>query len=37
MLVKMLHMIAFKNFWYGVFTKLCKKYNKMDYFRKTIH
>ena len=27
----------FKDFWYGVFAKLCKKYNKMDYFRKTIH
>jgi len=27
----------FKDFWYGVFAKLCKKYNKIDYFRKTIH
>jgi len=26
-----------KNFWYNTFKKLCKKYNKMDYFRKSIH
>jgi hypothetical protein len=26
-----------KNFWYGVFKKLCKKYNKMDYFKKSIN
>jgi len=26
-----------KNFWYSVFSKLCKKYDRMDYFRKTIH
>ena len=27
----------FKDYWYGVFSKLCKMYNKMNYFRKTIH
>ena len=26
-----------KDFWYNVFSKLCKKYDRMDYFRKTIH
>ena len=26
-----------KNFWFGVFKKLCTKYNKMDYFRKSIN
>ena len=26
-----------KNYWFNVFKKLCKKYNQMDYFRKTIH
>jgi len=25
-----------KNYWYGVFEKLCEKYNCMDYFRKVI-
>ena len=25
-----------KNYWYGVFKKLCEKYNCMDYFRKVI-
>ena len=26
-----------KNYWYNVFSKLCKKYGCEDYFRKTIH
>ena len=26
-----------KNYWFNVFKKLCKKYNQMEYFRKTIH
>ena len=26
-----------KNFWFSVFQKLCKKYDEMEYFRKTIH
>ena len=26
-----------KNFWYSVFKKLCEKYDRMDYFRKTIN
>ena len=26
-----------KNFWFNVFSKLCKKYDREDYFRKTIH
>ena len=26
-----------KNFWFGVFSKLCKKYGCDDYFRKTIN
>ena len=26
----------FTDFWYKVLYKLCKKYNKMNYFRKTI-
>ena len=27
-----------KNYWFSVFSKLCKMYNReMDYFRKTIH
>ena len=26
-----------KNFWFNVFAKLCKKYDRMDYFRKTIN
>ena len=26
-----------KNYWCSVFQKLCKKYDEMDYFRKTIH
>ena len=26
-----------KNFWYNVFSKLCKKYDRMDYFRKTVN
>ena len=26
-----------KSFWFDVFSKLCKKYNKMEYFRKVIH
>jgi hypothetical protein len=25
-----------KNYWYGVFEKLCEKYGCMDYFRKVI-
>ena len=26
-----------KNFWFGVFSKLCTMYNREDYFRKTIN
>ena len=26
-----------KNFWFSVFRKLCEKYDRMDYFRKTIN
>ena len=26
-----------KNFWFGVFSKLCKMYNREEYFRKTIN
>ena len=26
-----------KNYWYNVFSKLCEKYDCMDYFRKVIH
>ena len=26
-----------KNFWFNVFSKLCKKYDRDDYFRKTIN
>jgi len=26
-----------KNYWYGVFSKLCKKYDRNDYFRKVIN
>ena len=26
-----------KNFWFGVFKKLCRKYNRMDYFKKSIN
>ena len=26
-----------KNFWYNVFSKLCKMYDREDYFRKTIN
>ena len=26
-----------KNYWFGVFSKLCKKYDREDYFRKTIN
>ena len=26
-----------KNFWYNVFSKLCKKYGREDYFRKVIN
>ena len=26
-----------KNFWYNVFSKLCKMYGREDYFRKTIN
>jgi hypothetical protein len=26
-----------KNYWFGVFSKLCKKYGRDDYFRKTIN
>ena len=26
-----------KSFWFDVFSKLCKKYKKMEYFRKVIH
>ena len=26
-----------KGFWFGVFEKLCEKYNCMNYFRGTIH
>ena len=26
-----------KDFWYNVFSKLCEKYDRMDYFRKVIN
>ncbi len=26
-----------KNYWFNVFSKLCKKYGRDDYFRKTVH
>ena len=26
-----------KNFWYGVFSKLCKEYGRDEYFRKAIN
>ena len=26
-----------KNFWFNVFSKLCKEYDRMEYFRKTIN
>ena len=26
-----------KNFWFNVFSKLCKMYDREDYFRKTIN
>ena len=26
-----------KNYWFGVFQKLCEKYGCMNYFRKVIH
>ena len=26
-----------KNYWYHVFSKLCKKYGRDEYFRKTIN
>jgi hypothetical protein len=26
-----------KDFWYNVFSKLCKKYDREDYFRKVIN
>ena len=26
-----------KTYWFGVFKKLCKKYKRMDYFRKSIN
>ena len=26
-----------KNYWYNVFSKLCKKYGRDDYFRKVIN
>ena len=26
-----------KNFWFNVFSKLCKKYCRDDYFRKTVN
>ena len=26
-----------KDFWYNVFSKLCKKYSRMEYFRKVIN
>ena len=26
-----------KDFWYNVFSKLCKKYGREEYFRKTIN
>jgi len=26
-----------KNFWYNVFSKLCKMYDREDYFRKAIN
>ena len=26
-----------KNYWFGVFTKLCRKYKRMDLYRKHLH
>ena len=26
-----------KDFWFGVFTKLCRKYKRMDLYRKHLH
>ena len=26
-----------KNYWFGVFSKLCKLYSRDDYFRKTVN
>ena len=26
-----------KNYWFGVFSKLCKLYGRDDYFRKTVN
>ena len=26
-----------KNYWFNVFSKLCKEYDREDYFRKTIN
>ena len=26
-----------KNYWFGVFSKLCKMYDREEYFRKTIN
>ena len=26
-----------KNFWFGVFTKLCRKFKRMDLYRKHLH
>ena len=26
-----------KNYWFNVFSKLCKKYGRDDYFRKTVN
>ena len=26
-----------KNFWHGVFVKLCKKYNREDLYNKNLH
>jgi hypothetical protein len=26
-----------KNFWHGVFTKLCRKYNRSDLYNKNLH
>ena len=26
-----------KNYWFGVFSKLCKMYGRDDYFRKTVN
>ena len=26
-----------KNFWFGVFTKLCKKYNRQDLYNRNLH